>query len=40
MKWYALNKEYVNYLKQFDSIVPNIDYTGKLKCFLGVVFKR
>ncbi len=39
MKWYALDKEYVNYLKQFDSIVPNIEYTGKLKCFLGIVFK-
>lgn len=38
MKWYALNKEYVKYLKQFDAIVPNIEYTGKLKCFLGVVF--
>lgn len=30
MKWYAINKEYVNYLKQFDAIVPNVDYTGKL----------
>ncbi|MCD7894177.1 MAG: type III toxin-antitoxin system ToxN/AbiQ family toxin [Erysipelotrichaceae bacterium] len=39
MKWYALNKEYVNYLKQFDSLVPNIDYTGRLKCFLGIIFK-
>lgn len=39
MKWYAINKEYVNYLKQFDAIVPNVDYTGKLKNFLGVVFK-
>ena len=39
MQWYALNKEYVNYLKQYDDIVPNINYTGKLKCFLGVVIK-
>lgn len=39
MKWYALNKEYVNYLKRYDSFVPNIDYTGRLKCFIGVVFK-
>ena len=39
MRWYALNKKYVNYLKKFDKIVPNIDYTGRLKCFLGVIFK-
>lgn len=39
MKWYALNKKYVHYLKQYDSIVPNIDYTGKLKCFLGIIIK-
>lgn len=39
MKWYALNKEYVNYLRRYDYIVPNIEYTGRLKCFLGVVFK-
>ena len=39
MQWYALNKEYVNYLKQFDSLVPNVEYTGKLKCFLGIILK-
>ena len=39
MQWYALNKEYVNYLKQYDKLVPNIEYTGRLKCFLGIVFK-
>lgn len=39
MKWYALNKEYVNYLKRYDCIVPDIEYTGRLKCFLGVVLK-
>ena len=39
MKWYALNKEYVNYLKKYDDIVPNIDYAGKMKCFLGVLLK-
>ena len=40
MKWYALNKEYVNYLKKYDNKVPNIEYIGKLKCFLGVIFKN
>ena len=39
MQWYALNKEYVNYLKQYDKLVPNIEYTGRLKCFLGIIFK-
>ena len=39
MKWYALDKEYINFLKQFDSNVPNIDYVGKMKCFLGVVLE-
>ena len=39
MKWYALNKEYVSFLKQFDSNVPNIEYTGKMKCFLGIVLE-
>lgn len=39
MKWYALNKEYVNYLKKYDDIVPNIEYAGKMKCFLGVLLK-
>ena len=39
MQWYALNKEYVNYLKQYDKYVPNIEYIGKLKCFLGIIFK-
>lgn len=39
MQWYALNKEYVKYLKQYDDIVPNIDYTGRLKCFLGIIIE-
>ena len=39
MKWYAVNKDYVQYLKQYDNVVPNIEYTGRLKCFLGVLIK-
>ena len=39
MNWYALNKKYVNYLKEFDTLVPDIEYTGRLKCFLGIIIK-
>lgn len=39
MNWYALNKEYVNYLKAYDAFVPDVEYIGRLKCFLGIVFK-
>ena len=39
MHWYALNKEYIYYLKNFDNTVPNIEYIGRLKCFLGIVLK-
>ena len=37
MEWYAIDKDYVNYLKKFDELVPDIDYKNKMKCFLGVV---
>ena len=40
MKWYALNKEYVNYLRNFDSKVPNVEYSGRMKCFLGAILKN
>ena len=39
MQWYALSKEYVKYLRQYDRFVPNIEYIGKLKCFLGIIFQ-
>lgn len=39
MNWYALNKRYVNYLRKYDKLVPDIEYTGRLKCFLGIVFR-
>lgn len=38
MKWYTIDKNYINYLKQYDSKVPNIDYGSKLKPFLGIIF--
>jgi len=38
MKWYVIDKDYIDYLKTFDSSVPNINYgKDKLKCFLGVI---
>ena len=39
MKWYAISNIYINFIKQFDNIVPNNDYGNRMKCFLGVVFK-
>lgn len=40
MKWYALTNEYIDYLKEFDSHVPNNDYGDRMKCFLGDVCAR
>ena len=40
MEWYAVDKEYVDYLKNYDEIVPDIDYKNKMKCFLGIVLTR
>ena len=37
MNWYILDKDYVKYLQQFDKLVPNIEYSDRVKCFLGVV---
>lgn len=40
MKWYAIDKDYMNYLKQYDGIVPRIEYQNRMKCFIGVILKR
>lgn len=40
MKWYALNKEYIDYLKQFDNTVPNSNYENHMKCYIGVVLEN
>ena len=37
LKWYIANKEYVNYLKEFDSKVENINYDKKLKPYIGIL---
>jgi protein AbiQ len=37
LKWYIADKEYVNYLRQFDKKVENIDYNTKLKPYIGIL---
>lgn len=37
LKWYIVDKEYVNYLRQFDEKVENIDYNTKLKPYIGIL---
>ena len=38
MKWYAVKKEYIDYLKKWDKKIPNVDYGNRMKCFIGVIF--
>lgn len=37
LKWYVVDKEYVNYLRRFDEKVENIDYDTKLKPYIGII---
>lgn len=37
LKWYIIDKEYVNYLRKFDEKVENIDYNFKLKPYIGTL---
>lgn len=37
MKLYIINENYINYLKEFDPKVPNVDYDDKYKLFLGKI---
>lgn len=37
LKWYVADKEYVNYLRQFDEKVENIEYNAKLKPYIGIL---
>lgn len=37
LKWYVINKEYVNYLKCFDDKVENIDYNLNIKPYIGIL---
>lgn len=37
LKWYIVDKSYVNYLRQYDEKVENIDYNTKLKPYIGIL---
>lgn len=37
LKWYIVDKDYVNYLKRFDDKVENIEYALKLKPYIGIL---
>lgn len=37
MKIYTIKETYINYLKLFDSRVPNVNYAGRMKPFIGIV---
>ncbi len=37
LKWYIVDKDYVNYLRKYDNKVENIDYANKLKPYIGIL---
>lgn len=37
LRWYIADKEYVKYLKQFEEKVENIEYSEKLKPYIGIL---
>ncbi len=37
LKWYIVDKDYVNYLRKYDNKVENIDYADKLKPYIGIL---
>lgn len=37
MNWYVAEKNYIQYLRQFDSKVGYIDYGSRLKLYLGII---
>lgn len=37
LKWYIADKDYISYLKQYDDKVENINYSAKLKPYIGIV---
>jgi len=39
MRWYVVDREYVNYLYTIDNKVEYIDYKDKLKPYFGIVLK-
>ena len=39
MKWYIINKKYVDYLQKFDNKIENINYNNSLKPYIGIIFQ-
>ncbi len=39
LKWYIADKDYVNYLRRYESKVENINYKDKLKPYIGILIK-
>lgn len=39
LKWYVVNKEYVDYLRKYDDKVEKIDYDTRLKPYIGILIK-
>ena len=37
MRLYVINHSYIEYLKEFDSKVPNVDYDERFKLFIGKI---
>ena len=37
MDWYIVDKEYINYLKQFESRVGYVEYGERLKLHVGIL---
>lgn len=37
LKWYIVDKNYVQYLKKYDNKVENIDYSTKIKPYIGIL---
>lgn len=39
MKWYIIEKEYVEYLHKYDIKVENIEYKNRLKPYIGIILE-
>ena len=39
LHWYIVDKKYIEYLKNFDDKIQNVDYKLNLKPFIGIVIK-
>ena len=38
MNWYVVDKAYINYLSKFDPRIGYVDYGGRLKLHIGILF--